>query len=171
MHPSKRWMSMIAAVALVALTAACGGQPANEPAPAEEPAPAATTPEPAATTPAPAAVPEPEPAAPQQPQLTGNIVEVGDGAMDWFNAARREVPGRYWWEVNLRNDTTQTLDITVTFQFLDADDGMVKTDRKTVRMQPAETGKFRVEGEMELDLARSVAGYTYSWDWEIVTAE
>jgi predicted small lipoprotein YifL len=160
-------MWMIAMVALVALTAACGGQPPEEPPPAEEPA---EEPAPAETTPAPVIVPEPaEPAEPQEPQLTGNIVEV-DSGMDWFNPATRETPGRYWWQVRLRNDTNQTLDITVTFTFLDLNEQEVKTDRKTVRVQPAETGTFRVEDEMVRDVARSVDGYTYSWDWQIVTS-
>lgn len=171
MHPSKRLMWLVAAVAVIAVTAACGSQPAEQ-TPAEQPA---ATEEPAAA--APEAAPEPEPApemtpeepvAPAQPQLQGNIVEVGEGEMDWFNAPTREIPGRYYWQVQLRNDTTQTLDITVTFQFVDENDAVVKTDTKTVRVQPAETGTFRVEDEMERDQARSVAGYIYSWDWKIV---
>jgi len=169
MHPSKRLMWLVATVAVIALTAACGSQPAEQ-TPAEQPA---ATEEPAAAAPeaAPEPVPEMEPEAPAepaQPQLTGNIVEVGEGEMDWFNAATRDTPGRYYWQVQLRNDTTQTLDLTVTFQFVDENDGVVKTDRKTVRVAPAETGTFRVEDEMQRDQARSVAGYVYSWDWKIV---
>ena len=88
----------------------------------------------------------------------------------WTTAATREVPGQYYWLVQLRNDTTQTLDITVNFDFLDENDGVVKTDRKTERLQPAETRIFRVEGEMNRDQARAVLGYSYVWDWEIVGA-
>ena len=89
--------------------------------------------------------------------------------MDWFNPATREVPGKYFWVVQLRNDTTQVLDITVIFQFLNADEDVIKTDRKTVRLQPAGNGTFRVEDEMQRDDARAVDSYTYSWDWTIVS--
>lgn len=170
MQPSKRLMWLVSMVAAVALTAACGGQPAEQ-APAEQPA-ASEEPAPAAE-----AAPEPEPemmpeeTEPAQPQLQGNIVEVGEAEMDWFNAATRETPGRYYWQVQLRNDTTQTLDITVTFQFVNENDEVVKTDRTTVRVQPAETGTFRVEDEMQRDQARAVASYVYSWDWKIVENE
>ncbi|MGD8328761.1 MAG: hypothetical protein PVJ49_04945 [Acidobacteriota bacterium] len=169
MHSSKRLMWLVAAVALIALTAACGGQPAEE-TPAEQPA---ATEEPAAAAPEAAPEPEPEmtpeePAAPAQPQLQGNIVEVGEGEFTWLNAATRETPGRYTWKVQLRNDTTQTLDITVTWQFLDENENTIKTDRETVRVEPAATGSFEGQGEMERDAARSVAFTSYSWDWKIV---
>lgn len=173
MHPSKRLMWFMALAAVVTLTAACSGQPADEP-PNEEPAPAAEA-APAADAapePEPAPVPEPlpeEPAEPAAPQLQGEIVEIGEAEMDWFNAATREVPGKYYWVVQLRNDTMQVLDITVVFQFLDENDGVIKTDRKTVRLQPAGPGTFRVEDEMQRDDARAVVGYTYSWDWAIVS--
>lgn len=167
MHPSKRFLWFFALAAIIAVTAACGGAaeeaPMEEATPAEEEAPA---PEPEETPPP--VMEEPEPEEPAAPTLTGDIVEVGEGAMDWYNAATREEPGRYWWQVQLRNDTTQTLDLTVTWQFLDENDGEIKTDRETVRVSPADTGTFRGEGELERDAARSVAGYTYYWDWEIV---
>jgi hypothetical protein len=171
MHPSKRLMWLVAAVAVIALTAACGSQPAEQ-TPAEQPA---ATEEPAATAPEAAPEPEPEqemepeePATPQQPPLQGNIVEVGEGEFAWLNAATRETPGRYTWTVRLRNDTTQTLDLTVTWQFLDENENTVKTDRVTVRVEPAATGTFEGQGEMERDAARSVAYTSYSWDWKVV---
>jgi ABC-type glycerol-3-phosphate transport system substrate-binding protein len=165
MHPSKRLMWFVALAAIVTVTAACGGQPAEEaPAPAETPA--------AEPAPAVEAAPEPapveEPVAPPVQELRGNIVEIDEGTFDWTSAATREEPGKYFWIVKLRNDTTQTLDITVTFEFLDASDGVIKTDRKTERLQPAAEATFRVEGEMERDAARAVESYTYSWDWAFV---
>ncbi len=168
MHPSKRVMWFMALAAVVTLTAACAGQPADETPneePAAEPAPAVET------APEPEPVPEPEePPEPEAPQLQGEIVEIESAHdMDWFNPATREVPGKYFWVVQLRNDTTQVLDITVIFQFLNADEDVIKTDRKTVRLQPAGNGTFRVEDEMQRDDARAVDSYTYYWDWTIVS--
>jgi len=176
MHTRKRLVWSLALTTVIALTAACGGQaeePVEEPAPAEEPAPlaeAAPVPEPLPEPEEPAEPAEPEePAEPAEPQLEGEIVEIEDAQeMDWFNPASREEPGRYYWVVQLRNDTTQTLDITVTFDFLDENEATVKTDRSTVRVSPAEVGTFRVEGEMDRDLSRSVDGYTYTWGWRVV---
>lgn len=168
MHTRKRLIWSLAVTTAIALTAACGGQaepPAEQAAPAEDPAPVAEA------APVPELLPEPEePAAPAEPQLEGEIVEIEDAQeMEWFGPApTREVPGRYYWVVQLRNDTTQTLDITVTFDFLDENEATVKTDRLTVRVSPAEVGTFRVEGEMERDLSRSVDGYTYTWGWKLV---
>jgi len=101
-------------------------------------------------------------------ELRGNIVEIDEGVFDWLSAATREEPGKYYWFVKLRNDTTQTLDITVTFEFLDASDGVIKTDRKTERLPPAAEATFRVESEMDREPALAVENYTYSWDWAIV---
>ncbi len=167
MHTRKRLVSSLTLIAVIALTAACGGaaeEPVAEAPPAAEPAP--ITPEAA---PVPEPVPEPvEPAAPAEPQLEGDIVEVGEGEFAWTTAASREVPGKYYWEVRLRNDTTQTLDITVTYEFTNAEGQLIKTDRSTVRISPAETGTFRVEDEMNRDDSRAVEFTTYSWSWEIV---
>ncbi len=170
MYPRKRLISFLALAVLVTLVAACGGQAADPPA-EEAPAPEETAP-PAEAAPEPAVEPEPIPEEPQEPAappLTGNIVEIEEAQdFDWFNAATREVPGRYYWEVRLRNDTTQTLDITVKFDFLDEQDGIIKTDRKTERLQPAEAKTFRFEDEMNRDQSRAVVNYSYVWDWEIV---
>ncbi len=171
MHPSKRLMWFMALAAVVTLSTACAGQPADE-TPNEAPAPAEVAPT-AETAPEPEPVPEPlpeEPPEPAAPPLEGEIVEIESAAdFDWLNAATREVPGRYYWVVQLRNDTTQVLDITVIFQFLNGDEAVIKTDRKTVRVQPAGTETFRVEGEMQRDEARSVDFTSYYWDFAIVS--
>ena len=170
MHPRKRWIWFVALVTAAALSAACGGQAADT-AEEQAPAPAVEEQAPAAEV-APAPEPEPmpeEPAAPAAPQLQGTIVEEAEAhEMVWLTAATREVPAKYYWVVRLRNDTTQTLNITVNFQFLDEEDGVVKTDRKTMQLPPAGAENFRVEGEMGRDDARAVISYTYTWDWEIV---
>jgi hypothetical protein len=70
--------------------------------------------------------------------------------------------------VSLRNDTTQTLDITVKFDMLDAEERVIKTDRRTVRVAPADAATAEFEGEMPRDQARSFDSYMYTWDWEIV---
>ena len=163
MHTRKRLVWFLALTTVVAFSAACGGaaeEPAEAPAPVEEPEPVA---EPAPVEPE----PEPEPQQ-QQVTLVGDIVEVGEGEMDWLRAASRDEPGRYYWQVQLRNDTTATLDLTVTWEFLDENEEVVKSDNTTVRVAPAETGTFRLEGDMVRDDYWRVAGYTYSWDWAIV---
>ncbi len=172
MHPSKRLMWFMALASVVTLTAACAGQPADE-TPNEEPAAEAAPVAETAPEPVPEPMPEPmpeEPPAPEVQVLKGEIVEIEAAHdMDWTTAATRQVPGKYFWVVQLRNDTTQVLDITVIFQFLDENDGVIKTDRKTVRLQPAGNGTFRVEDEMQRDEARSVDSYSYYWDWAIVS--
>lgn len=168
MHTRKRLVWFLALTTVIALTAACGGaaeEPVEEAPPAEESAPVAEA------APAPEPTPEPEePAAPAEPQLEGEIVEIEAAhEMDWTTAASREVPGKYYWVVQLRNDTTQMLDITVSFDFLHRDDeSVIKTDRSTQRVSPAETVTFRVEGEMNREDSRSIGNYTYTWSWEIV---
>jgi len=162
MHARIRLTRFVAFAAIAALTIACGGQPA-EPPPAEEPAEAPAPVQPEVTP-----IPEPEePEIPALPQLQGNIVGVDD-TWEWLSAATRENPARYKWTVSLRNDTTQTLDITVRFDMVDADDRIIKTDRRTVRVAPADTATAQFEGEMPFDVARLFESYTYTWDWEIV---
>ena len=170
MHTRNRLVWSLALTTIIALTVACGGgaeEPAENTPPAEEPTTVSET------SPEPEPLLEPEqPAAPAEPQLEGAIVDISseDPQMDWTTAASREVPGEYYWVVQLRNDTTQTLDITVTFEFLDENEDVVKTDRSTERISPAASGTFRVEGQMNRDDSRSVDGYTYTWGWEIVTS-
>ena len=169
MHTRNRLVWSLALATIIALGVACGGgaeEPAENTPDANEPAAVSET------------SPEPEPmleaeqpAAPAEPQLEGAIVEIEEAHdMAWTTAASREVPGEYYWVVQLRNDTTQTLDITVTFEFLDENSSVVKTDRSTERVSPAASGTFRVEGQMNRDDSRSVDGYTYTWAWEIVTS-
>ncbi len=169
MHTRNRLVWSLALATIIALGVACGGG-------AEEPA--ANTPDANEAAVVSETSPEPEPmleaeqpAAPAEPQLEGAIVEIEEAHdMAWTTAASREVPGEYYWVVQLRNDTTQTLDITVTFEFLDENGGVVKTDRSTERISPAAAGTFRVEGQMNRDDSRSVDGYTYTWAWDIVTS-
>ncbi len=166
MHTRKRLVWSLALATVIALTAACGGQaeePVEEAPPAEEPAPVAEV------APVPEPLPEPEEAAaPAEPQLEGDIVEIGEAEFDWLNPASREVPGRYFWIVRLRNDTTQTLDITLSYEFLNDEENVIKTDRSTQRVSPAAEVTFRVEGEMNRDESRSVAFTSYTWDWKVV---
>lgn len=178
MHRRTRCTGFVALAASAVLTLACGGQAAdqppagNQPAGKAEPATEATpAPAPEATTDEPA---EPaQPAAPAQPQLTGNIVDLEhQPPLEWLSAATRENPGKYRWTVELRNDTTQTLDITVRFDFLDEAEKVIKTDRKTVRVAPADTATVTNEGEMPRDQARAVVYTSYTWeDWKIVSSE
>ena len=169
MYTRNRLVWSLALATIIALGVACGGG-------AEEPA--ANTPDANEAAAVSETSPEPEPmleaeqpAAPAEPQLEGAIVEIEEAHdMAWTTAASREVPGEYYWVVQLRNDTTQTLDITVTFEFLDENGGEVKTDRSTERISPAASGTFRVEGQMNRDDSRSVDGYTYTWAWNIVTS-
>jgi hypothetical protein len=169
MYTRNRLVWSLALATIIALGVACGGgaeEPAENTADANESAAVSET------SPAPEPMPEAEqPAAPTEPQLEGAIVEIEEAhEMAWTTAASREVPGEYYWVVELRNDTTQTLDITVTFEFLDENGGEVKTDRSTERISPAASGTFRVEGQMNRDDSRSVDGYTYTWAWNIVTS-
>ena len=169
MYTRNRLVWSLALATIIALGVAWGGgaeEPAENTADANESAAVSET------SPAPEPMPEAEqPAAPTEPQLEGAIVEIEEAhEMAWTTAASREVPGEYYWVVELRNDTTQTLDITVTFEFLDENGGEVKTDRSTERISPAASGTFRVEGQMNRDDSRSVDGYTYTWAWNIVTS-
>ncbi len=169
MHPRKRWTWFLALATALTLIAACGGQTPEPPAEEETPAVTEETPPAAEMEPEPEPLPE-EPTEPAPPQLQGNIVEIGEAEMVWLTPATRETPATYYWLVRLRNDTTQTLDITVTFEFLNEQDGVVKTDRSTQRIQPAGEGEFRVEGEMGREDSLAVVSYTYSWDWNIIDA-
>ena len=166
MQPRKNWIWFIALVTVVSLAGACGGA-AEEPA--EAPAPEAAEEPVAEATQEPAAMPElePEPAEPAAPQLEGNIVDSGD-FFDWLTSGSRTENATYYWTLSLTNDTTQTLDITVTFQFLDDTEDVVKTETKTVRLSPAASTDIREEGSMSHEDSLKVSGYTYTYDWNIV---
>jgi len=166
----KRRLSLsLAVLALIVAIAACGGQPAEEPA-AEEPAaeepaaedPAATEPE----TPAPV-TPAEEPASdePQEPELVGEI-NISDYNLEWGEPTAEEAP--YEWWVTVQNDTTQTLDITVMFDVLDANGEVVKSERGSIRLDPAERGTIREPGTMAYDNANRVSEFAVDYEWEIV---
>ena len=168
MQPRKNWFWFIALVTVVSMAGACGGaaeEPPEAPAPeAAEPAPEAT-PEPA---PMPEPEPEPEPEEPALPQLERNILTSGE-EFDWISVTDRNSPATYYWTVNVNNDTTQTLDITVKFDFVDDNDNVVKSESKTIRLAPAAQQTIREEGEMSYQDALKVFGFVSQLnDWKIV---
>jgi hypothetical protein len=159
----KNIVFLFALVALLAVVVACGGgEPANEPAAdsTEEAAPA--------TEPEPVVEPEPEPQEPEGPQLVGNI-ELTEENFEWGEVTDRTQPAPYSWTVAVANDTTQTLDITVRFDFLDDTDSVVKTVRTVVRLAPAGRATINEPGTMEWDEANRV--YTFAVqveNWTII---
>jgi hypothetical protein len=163
MRFNKNIFLLFALVALLAVVSACGGgEPAEEPTeePTEETAPA---PEPE-----PVVEPEPEPAEPQGPQLEGNI-DLTNEDFQWGEVTDRSQPAPYTWTVAVANDTTQTLDITVRFDFLDDSDSVVKTERTVVRLAPAESTTVEEPGTMGWDEANRV--YTFAVqveNWTII---
>ena len=162
MLPRKRLIWFLALTAVVAFTVACGGA-AEEPAETPEET-AAPAPE---VAPEPVVEPEPEPEEPE-PQLQGNIVTSEEGH-EWISGGNRTTPATYFWTVKVNNDTTQTLDITVKFDIVDENDGIVKSETKTVRLAPAEESIIREENEMPYADALRVAGFqAYVGNWAIV---
>lgn len=160
-----RLMTLLALLALVPFIAACGAaeepateQPAEQ-APAEQPA------EQPAETPAEQMPAEEE--TPQEPQLVGNINLSGEN-FDWGETTSDSA--EYNWTVRVANDTTATLDITVRFDFLDDSDGVVKTERATVRLQPAASTTIREGGSMSFDDANRVYSFAVvTENYQIVT--
>lgn len=166
MQPSKRFIRFVAIIALGSLMVACGGA-------AEAPAPEAAEPEvtPAAEPEAAPVVVEPEPEEPQappEPQLEGNIFLTNDD-FGWLTPGSRTEPATYWWTLRVTNDTTQNLNITVRFEFLDDDDRVVKAELKTVRLAPAANTVVREEGEMSREDSLKFAAYSYSFEWAIAS--
>lgn len=159
----KNFVLLFALVALLAVVVACGGgESANEPAAdaTEEAAPAAE--------PEPIVEPEPEPQEPEAPQLVGNITLTEEN-FAWGEVTDRTLPAPYSWTVAVANDTTQTLDITVRFDFLDDTDSVVKTERTVVRLAPAERTTINEPGTMGWDEANRV--YTFAVqveNWTII---
>ncbi len=159
----KNIVLLFALVALLVVASACGGgEPANEPAAesTEEAAPAAE--------PEPVVEPEPEPQEPEGPQLVGNI-DLTEEDFQWGEVTDRTQPAPYTWTVVVTNDTTQTLDITVRFDFLDDSDSAVKTERTVVRLSPAQRATIEEPGTMEWDEANRV--YTFAVqveNWTII---
>ena len=155
----KNFVLLFALVALLAVLGACGGgEPTEEPA--EEPAPVAE--------PEPVIEPEPEPQEPEGPQLVGSIT-LTDEDFQWGEVTDRTLPAPYTWTVAVTNDTTQTLDITVRFDFLDDDDSVVKTERTVVRLAAADRATVNEPGTMGWDEANRV--YTFAVqveNWTII---
>ncbi len=156
-----RLAMMLALVLALPFAAACGA--AEEPvaetpeAPAEEAAPA----------PVEEPMEEPEPQEPAEPELVGNIVLSGDN-FEWgdFGAGQ---PAPYTWTVRINNDTTATLSIRVSFQFLDDDDQVIKTERTTIRLDAATSRTIREAGTMPYDDALKVIGFLADYTYDIVT--
>jgi hypothetical protein len=163
MRFNKNIALLFALVALLVVVNACGGgEPAEEPAAeaTEETAPAAE--------PEPVVEPEPEPEEPQGPQLQGSI-NLTEEYFEWGEVTDRSQPAAYNWTVHVANDTTQTLDITVRFDFLDENDRVVKTERSTVRLAPAESTTIEEPGTMSWDDANRVIGYAVQVEnWTII---
>ncbi len=156
-----RLAMMLALMLALPFAAACGA--AEEPAAETPEAPPEPTPDPVETPP----VEEPEPQEPAVPELVGNIVLSGDN-FEWgdFGAGQ---PAPYTWTVRINNDTTATLSIRVSFQFLDDDDQVLKTERTTIRLDPAAGRTIREAGTMPYDDALKVIGFLADYTYDIVT--
>jgi hypothetical protein len=155
-----RLMTLLALLVFVPFIAACG--PADEPvveAPAAEETPVEQPVEQAP-------MEEPQEQEPQAPQLVGNITLTGEN-FDWGETNNEEAG--YNWTVRVANDTTAALDITVRFQFLDDSDSVIKTETKTVRLQPATSTTVREGGRMTWDDANRVYSFSATYDYSIVT--
>jgi hypothetical protein len=163
MRFNKNIALLFALVALLLVVNACGGGE-----PAEEPATEATEEAPPAAEPEPVVEPEPEPEEEQGPQLQGSI-NLTEEYFEWGEVTDRSQPAAYTWTVQVANDTTQTLDITVRFDFLDENDRVVKTERSTVRLAPAESATIEEPGTMSWDDANRVVGYAVQVEnWTII---
>ena len=165
MDPWRRLVSIVALLALIFVVGACGGQPGDEPAAEQPEQPAEETPEPEPTAVEPE--PEPEPQEPDEPELVGDITLSGED-LEWGNITGPNNPAPYAWTVTVINDTTQTLDIRVLFSILDGNDRVVKTERTSIRLQPAQTRTIREDGSMSYDDALRVEGFLADYDWQIV---
>ena len=163
MHCWKRTALVLGLLAWLPLVVGCGG---GEPEPA-------MTEEAAAGDQSPALEPEPtsdpvqeEPSEPEEPQLVGNITLSGEnfewGETDTDNAA-------YTWMVDVVNDTTQTLDIIVSFRFLDDSNAVVKRERKTVRLDPASRTSIREAGSLPYADANRIFSFAADYDYRIIS--
>ena len=161
--PSKKNIVLLfALVALLVVVSACGGgEPANDPAASTEEAAPAAEPEPVVE-------PEPEPTEPEVPQLVGQI-NLAEEDFQWGEVTDRTQPAPYSWTVAVANDTTQTLDINIRFDFLDSSDSVVRTDRATVRLAPAQRTTINESGTMGWDDANRVDNWAVQVEnWTII---
>ena len=156
-----RLAMMLVIVLALPFAAACGT--AEEPAAETPEAPVEQAAAPVEELP----IEEPEPQQPAEPELVGNIVLSGDN-FEWgeFGAGQ---PAPYTWTVRVNNDTTATLSIRVSFQFLDDDDQVLKTERTTIRLDPAAGRTVRENGTMPYDDALKVIGFVADYTYDIVT--
>jgi len=150
---------LIALLLLVPMLAACAAEEPAPEAPAEEPAEA---PAPVEEMP----VEEPEPEEPAEPQIVGNIILSGED-FAWGTAEGDDNP--YTWTARLQNDTTSNLNITVTFQFLDDTDAVVKTESATITLAPASGRTISQSGSMTYDEALTVFGFIADYDYSIAS--
>lgn len=175
MPPKRRSVTILVLIAMVPLALACGGRTEEAPpATSEESAQEEmATPEEEAATPeeqgeemAPAGEPQEE-AAPEreEPEVVGNVTLAGEDLL-WGDVSQESA--EYTWTVRVSNDTTATLDITVTFDLLDDNDRMVKTERATVRLAPAESTTIEEPGTMTYDQASRVVGFRARYDYAVV---
>lgn len=171
MPSTRQFLIALALLALLPFAAACGGQPAEE---AEEAAAdveeateeAAEAVEEAAEETAEAVEEAAEEAeeAVTGPQIEGEVRLTNDD-FDWTETTTETAS--YTWTARVTNDTTATLDITVTFEFLDNNDRVVKTERATRRLAPAESSTIRQDGSMPFDQANRVVGFRAYPDYEV----
>lgn len=161
-----RPITVMALLLLVPFTIACGAaeQPAAPPVETPPAAPATEVTPPATETPTTEVTPE----APTQegPQLVGNIT-LSNENFDWGETDNQNA--NYTWTVRVANDTTATLDITVRFQFLDDNDQVIKTETKTVRLDPAAASTLREAGRMSYAQANRVYSFSAAFDYQIVS--
>ncbi len=149
-----RRLSFLLLILFVGVAVAC--------APVEEPADPTPEPEPEASAPAappaeaPPAEAPPEDNTPAAPQLQGNII-ISQDEFDWQNTTQDNTG--FWWQMNVNNDTTQTLRITVKFTFLDESDDAVRSEEETIRLAPATSRMVRGEGTMNWDQANQIVSY------------
>lgn len=151
---------ILLALLLVVPFAACGTaeEPGEPPAP-ESPEPAA--PEVPVEQPAATETQEQAEQEQQQPELVGDIRLAGEDLI-WGEPTPDTAP--YEWTVRVTNDTTATLDITVRFQLLDDNDAVVKTERATVRLQPAQSRTLREAGSIAYREANRVSSYSATYE-------
>lgn len=175
--PSKRqFLIALALLALLPFAVACGGQTAEEAEQAAEEAQegieetaeeAAEAVEEAAEETAEAVEEAAEEAeeALADPQVEGEV-RLTNEDFEWTETTTETA--NYTWTARVTNDTTATLDITVTFEFLDNADRVVKTERASRRLAPAESSSISQQGSMPFDQANRVVGFRAYTDYDVV---